>query len=299
MLYHLSDHSALWQTTTNAHFGTGGGGWPAWATWQEEVLSTFDVGICVRQPIPTYDPTVDTPLHIDGWSQNGEGIWQTGIVQAFDDLYDLNGIPPILYLGFASGDSYTVGEDRPYLPAPTLSSGGVELSEPAYRTAFDGEVAWAETAAYGTAIIYIDGSANIDPESNGFAAIEALRTRREAQGRYVGIESPPDHAVYPHLTPFPVGATWGSFVNRQFSNRWPTYRKPRLVYTNDSPPAWVTQAGDIGGWSAEYHTMLIDRAIRVIKRGGIAAMNLRPAYTAGYTSITQYFAAFGRKEQPQ
>lgn len=292
MIYHLQDHSALWGTTTDPYFGTSGTGWSGFATTAGNIMTTFGVGLAIRQVFPTAS---NNPLHFDGWVQNGEGIWQTDFITEMDSLYDINSIPHIFYVGHASGDTGVTA----YAPSPTLSSGGEELSEAAYDTAFDAAAYPYITAGRGKSHIFVDGSSALGASTQAYRKLCELQDNRRSVGAMVGVESPYNlEDAWSHLHRFHIGAAFGSFQNRLWnnaSNDWRGYRKPAIVFTNHEPPAWTNTGETLGGVDTGQLMLLLDRTIIELKYHGWSLMSLSPAYNAGFTSLTEYFAYFGRE----
>lgn len=291
MIYHLADLSALWQTTTDPFFGTGGSGWSGFADFYGPVLSTFNVGLAIRQVFPTAS---NDPLHFDGWVQNGPGIWQTDFISEMDALYDATGIPHLFYVGHASGDT-VIGYDA----APSLSE---SLSASEYAAAFTAAAYPYVTAGRGKSHIFIDGSGALGADTHAYRNICDLQDERATAGALVGVESPYDLSDdFSHMRRFKVGATYSSFRNRLWynpDNPWYGYPKPGVVFTNHAPPAWTETGNVLGGLDEGYHRLHIDRSILMIRRQGWSIMSLTAAYnyrtTAGYSDLAGYFEYFGR-----
>lgn len=290
MIYHLTDNSA--------RFTTGWTGWtPAWADKHIGICKQYDVGLCVRQPIPTASIM---PLHIDGWIQT-EGraaLWHEGFISAIDRVERETGKPPILYVGHAGGDRQDWSDrrdvtDRPYAPAPTLDE---DLGHDANRfiDTFNRCVSPYLRAGNNRSWLYIDGSAMLQADSPYFAYIDMLRRVMAAYGRVVGIESPPPHD-YAHLKPFPVGATYGSFVNRLRDNpsdKWLDYPEPRIVFVTSGLPPGLVASGDIGGWSEDMHREMVRRVLEVEENGGNSIIPLAPVQRGGFNSIEAWITEY-------
>ena len=123
-----------------------------------------------------------------------------------------------------------------------------------------------------------------------------IRRLLQASGRICGVESPPDIEAHPHMAAFSVAATWASFKNRLSSGRWMNYKPRRMVFISNGLPDGTVTKGDLGGWSAQMHQIIVDRAVEVAENGGVPAFNLSPAKRAGYQSINEYFAEYGHRE---
>lgn len=298
-IYHLTDNASRFYET-KGFFMPSGAGWKGpWSDRHLSVQEQYGVGICIRQPHPTKSRN---PMHVEGWLQTADRkkLWHDGFIDTFNRFERTVGIPPIFYVGHPGGDKQDWSDrpdvtGRPYSSPPLLDiEAGFGVNR--YMDAFNRTLSPYLRAGNHKSWIYFDGSANLVKGSSAFKMVDMIRTLMQKDDRVCGLESPPNLSSDPHLKPFSVAATYGSFVNRlqhNENNPWSGYTEPRLVFVTSNLPDNFVSKGTLGGWSHEMHQEMANRVIKVVRNGGIATLNLLTLQRAGYSTINSWFKEYG------
>lgn len=275
-------------------FGPGGKGWrdPYWMRVQVDTAVRLGVGFGARQPLPTRSRT---PLHIGGWLEhaNEPDIYHDGFIDLFDDAERLTG-SVFLYGGHGAGDRQDWSErrdvtDRPYKPDPYLDYALKHYDANRVLDLFDRVLSPYLRAGNKRSHFYADGSGALEKDHPWTLYLHAVRSLMQREGRYCGIESPPDlNGNWDHLRPFNVAAVWHMFRLHVERGWWEQHPGRGLVFLDSDG----VSSGDVGGWDEASHRRMAQRFNAVREAGGMVAMSFLAVVRAGFESIDAWLERF-------
>ncbi len=264
------------------------GFWPYEKRVQIPMMQQLGVtGRLWRQPHPKpsfrspYQPDRVPPMYGTGlqWLQsNGEAVLGDldGFVAAIHKTRDaIPGFFGWYYGGHLMGDT-NVGQENIWADDPVLYEAWHTPDGGAAINSFIAKLDKAATPAMLAELNYmVDASARVPADSPIMPWFNALYEWFTAKGLLFGVESPGWRPDFPHLHRFFGGAMWG--VRRGGINAG--YKKGPLVCFVDQKGAHQIK-GDIGGWSAVYHTEIATRVLDCLIAGDHPAIYLEPIASA-------------------